>query len=469
MRKYFISRFLSESFEGLIGKNYDQIEDRTFRENEVRAKMEQLERFIYAELASNANVLEVGATKVPHNLETAILAAIKPFTEKFSSERFWTEKALQKGEEDFDKKKVSDAELSEHLRDAREIAKKFRAYCNDRILEGTDENSRQGIIAALDSELEQLFIDAVITFGVNYASRLLERIDSSLEGKLAKTITALQEVKAEQERKNAELATLKEQTLKEVEKTFGSKWKEKLQDYHAAVVNLLDLAKREYLLEARIKLLEYLCKGEEGLLDKYERQALFLAKLLSTHYQGDSNREGFKRKFENSLLKEFQETASLLTVQYLPNISEYVTDTGEWKEDMLLAKLYERFLAVEKPPGESKKSPVRYFSDELPTAERRDIPKDRLPSLAGRLREILNRFERENFSQLGRADVETSKQEKLMEEWVNLSKSVVEEWMSLDSDVAKEIQKPLIQRFNDLSQEEQQKVSRLFTMFLQPR
>lgn len=42
-----------------------------------------------------------------------------------------------------------------------------------------------------------------------------------------------------------------------------------------------------------------------------------------------------------------------------------------------------------------------------------------------------------------------------MEDWINLSKSVVEEWMMLDSDVAKEIQKPLIERFNDLSQEEQ--------------
>ncbi|MDW8438745.1 MAG: tubulin-like doman-containing protein [Chloroherpetonaceae bacterium] len=468
MRKYFLYRFLAESFEGLIGKSYDQIEGAAFRESEVRAKLEQLERFIYAELASKADVLEIGANKVPHNFETAIRAAIKPFTEKFTTERFWTEKALEKGEEDFDKKKVSDSELSEHLKEAKDIVRKFRTYCNDRILEGTDENSRQGIIAALDNELQRIFIDAVMTFGVNYASRLLERLDASLELKLTKAITALQETKAEQERKNAEIATLKDEALKEVEKTFGGKWKEKLQDYHAAIMNLLELAEREYLLEARIKLLEYLCKGEDGLLDKYERIALSLAKLFSSYYQGDANREGFKRRFENQLLKEFQETASLLTVQYLPNISEYVTDTGEWKDEMLLSKLYERFVALEKRPGESRKAPVRYFSDELPSAEQRDVPKDRLPSLAKRLREILSRFGEENFSQLGRPEVEMSRQEKLMEEWIELSKAAVEEWMALDSKVTNEIQMPLIERFNALSQEEQQKASRLFTMFLQP-
>ncbi|MFQ3599420.1 MAG: tubulin-like doman-containing protein [Chloroherpetonaceae bacterium] len=467
MRKYFISRFLRDSFDGLIGKDYNQIENSEFRETQVRNNLEKLERFIYAELTNKSDMLEIGANKEPHNFEAAITQVIKPFIEDFTTERFWTEKALDKGEEDFDKKKVNDTELSEHFREATEIVRKFRTNANAQILEGTGDNSRKGIISALERELDKIFIDNIITFGVTYTSRLLERIDSSLENKLTRAIAEIQVIRSRQERERGEINSLKEKVLEALEK-LGGKWKEELRNYHAAVTRLIDCSKQEYLLEARIKLLKYLCEGEDGLLDSYERQATALQNLLNAYYEGNSTREGFRRQFENTLLKAFEETARLPTVQYLPNISDYVTETGEWKEDILLARLYERFVNVEKKPGEAKKQPIRYYTDELPDTNQRDIPKERLPSLAQQLRKILNQFGRESFMKLVQSDIDASRQEKLMEEWIAHSKSHVEEWMSDDKEVTAELNKPLIQRFNDLSQEEQQNVSHLFKTLLAP-
>ncbi|MFN3562705.1 MAG: tubulin-like doman-containing protein, partial [Chloroherpetonaceae bacterium] len=398
VRRYFFYRFRAEMFEGLIGKNYDHIQDTAFREEELLAKVEQLERFIYADLANKSNTLDLNNNnKIPHNLEAALIReAIQPLIDNFSITRFYTEKALEKGKEDFEKKKVSESELSAHFEEAKNLIQNFRSRANQ-VLDGTGPNSRQGIIAALKEELDQIFVDAVMTFGVNYAKRLLERIDATLENELTHALTTYRNKRAEQEKMGSEVVRLKSEVTNEAEKMFGSKWKEKLKEYHTKVSDFIDIAREEYLLEVRIKLLEYLCKGEDGLLDKYERQAFSLLQLLTTYYDGNNSRKGFRHEFETALLKEFQNTASLLTVQYLPNISEYVSPTGEWKDETLLTRLYERFIAIQKQSGEDRNKPIRYYVDELPSANQNTIPKDRLPSLFKRLSDILNRFGKDNF------------------------------------------------------------------------
>ena len=464
MQKYFFYRFRAEMFEGLIGKNYDRIQDAAFREKQLLTKVEQLERFIYADLANKSNTLELNNNKIPHNLEAAL---IREVMDNFSLERFYTEKALETGKEDFEKKKVSESELSYHFEEAKNLIQNFRSRANQ-VLEGVGPNSRQGIIAILKEELDQIFVDAVITFGVNYAIRLLERIDATLENKLTHALTKCQNTRAEQEKIRSEIVSLKSEVTAQAEKIIGLRWKEKLKEYHAKISSFIDIAREEYLLEVRIKLLEYLCKGDDGLLDKYESQASSLLQLLTTYYDGSSGRKGFRHEFETALLKEFQNTASLLTVQYLPNISEYVSSTGEWKDETLLTQLYEHFITIQKQPGEDKNKPIRYYVDELPDANQSAIPKDRLPSLSKRLHDILNRFGKDDFLKLVCPEVDSGQKDGLIERWIAISQDVVEEWMNTDSVVKEEFNKPLLERFNQLSEKDQQGIKKFFELYLKP-